>query len=49
MNEVVKKLENDIKETLKNESIVNSVYREYNWVVVVLKNDRNFNNYEGNE
>lgn len=49
MNEVVKKLENDIKETLKNESIVNSVYREYNWVVVVLKNDWNFNNYEGNE
>ena len=49
MDEVVKKLENDLKETLKNESIVNSVYSDYNWVVVVLKNDRNFNNYEGNE
>lgn len=49
MDEVVKKLENNIAETLKNESIVNSVYREYDWVVVVLKNDQNFNNYEGNE
>lgn len=30
MDEVVKKLENDLKETLKNESIVNSVYSDYN-------------------
>gem|GEM_PF-6261921 len=33
-----------IKTDLKNQSLVLSVYSEYDWVIINLKNEQEFNN-----
>ena len=42
--EFLSEMVSQIKTDLKNQSLVLSVYSEYDWVIINLKNEQEFNN-----